>query len=63
MKTGGLTGISWEAFHALPLEEKRPYLERRGGRGEPFHTLFAQQFDRPLLERLAALSKRIRFLA
>ncbi|MBR1870916.1 MAG: aspartate carbamoyltransferase [Kiritimatiellae bacterium] len=55
--------ISREDFLALPLEDKRPYLERPGGDGEPFHTLFAQQFDRPLLERLAALANRIRFMA
>jgi aspartate carbamoyltransferase catalytic subunit len=28
----------------------------------PYHTLFAQQFDRALLERLCALSNRIRFI-
>ena len=28
----------------------------------PYHTLFAQQFDRDLLERLCALSNRIRFI-
>ena len=58
-----ITEIGWEEFHALPLEAIRPYLERAGGRGEPFHTLFAQQFDRPLLERLAALANRIRFIS
>ena len=58
-----LSDIGWDEFHSLPLEEKRPYLERDGGKGEPFHTLFAQQFDRPLLERLAALANHIRFLS
>ena len=28
----------------------------------PYHTLFAQQFDRPVLERLCALANRIRFI-
>ena len=56
------TGIGWTEFRALPLEEKRPYLERPGG-GMPYHTLFAQQFDRSLLERLASLANRIRFIA
>ncbi|MBR4614113.1 MAG: aspartate carbamoyltransferase [Kiritimatiellae bacterium] len=28
----------------------------------PYHTLFAQQFSRPLLERLCALANRIRFI-
>ena len=57
-----LTDIGWEGFHALPLEAKRPYLERREGDGMPYHTLFAQQFDRKLLERLCALANRIRFI-
>jgi aspartate carbamoyltransferase catalytic subunit len=58
-----LTEIGWKEFEALPLEEKRPYLERPDGGGMPYHTLFAQQFDRPLLERLATLANRIRFIA
>jgi aspartate carbamoyltransferase catalytic subunit len=57
-----LTEIGWEDFHSLALNAKAPYLARWGGDGEPYHTLFAQQFDRPLLERLAALSNRIRFI-
>ena len=58
-----LTEIGWNEFEALPLEDKRPYLERPDCGGMPYHTLFAQQFDRPLLERLAALANRIRFIA
>ena len=42
-----LTDIGWESFAALPLEAKRPYLARPDGM--PYHTLFAQQFDRGLL--------------
>ena len=57
-----LTEIGWEAFSGLTLQEKRPYLERAEGDGLPYHTLFAQQFDRPLLERLCALANRIRFI-
>ena len=57
-----LTDISWERFSALTPVEKRPYLERPDGDGMPYHTLFAQQFDRPLLERLCALATRIRFI-
>ncbi len=57
-----LTEISWEAFESLPLEEKKPYLELPGGDGMPYHTLFAQQFDRANLERLCALANRIRFI-
>ena len=57
-----LTEIGWEDFSRLTLEEKKPYLERPEGDGLPYHTLFAQQFDRPLLERLCALANRIRFI-
>jgi len=58
----GLKEISWERFSKLPAAEKRPYLERQDGDGMPYHTLFAQQFDRALLERLCALANRIRFI-
>ena len=50
-----LTDIAWNEFQALPLEEKRPYLANPDLPNTPYHTLFAQQFDRDLLERLAAL--------
>ena len=55
-----LTEIGWNEFSGLSLEAKRPYLEGFGGM--PYHTLFAQQFDRGLLERLCALANRIRFI-
>ena len=57
-----ITEISWENFEALSLDEKKPYLQRGSGDTMPYHTLFAQQFDRSLLERLCALSNRIRFI-
>ena len=57
-----LTEIAWDEFSALPLEDKRAYLTRDEGDGMPYHTLFAQQFDRCLLERLCALANRIRFI-
>ena len=57
-----LTDIGWEDYSALPLEEKKAYLERHDGGGMPYHTLFAQQFDRRILERLCALANRIRFI-
>ena len=59
---GSLTEIGWEEFSALSLDEKRPYLERPEGDSLPYHTLFAQQFDRRVLERLCALANRIRFI-
>ena len=55
-----LTEIGWDDFSALSLEAKRPYLA--GSCGMPYHTLFAQQFDRGLLERLCTLANRIRFI-
>ena len=59
-----LTEIGWEVFRDLPLEAKRPYLAHPDTTPEtPYHTLIAQQFDRSLLERLAALANRIRFMA
>ncbi|MBP5285473.1 MAG: aspartate carbamoyltransferase [Kiritimatiellae bacterium] len=57
-----LTEIGWDEYSALPLESKKPYLMRLEGDGMPYHTLFAQQFDRALLERLCALANRIRFI-
>ena len=57
-----LTEIGWEEYSGLSLDEKSPYLARCEGDGLPYHTLFAQQFDRPLLERLCALANRIRFI-
>ena len=58
-----LTEIGWNEYSALSLEEKKPYLMRWEGDGMPYHTLFAQQFDRALLERLCALANRIRFIS
>ena len=57
-----LADIGWEDFERLSFDAKRPYLEREEGDGLPYHTLFAQQFDRALLERLCALANRIRFI-
>lgn len=57
-----ITEISWESFEALSLDDKKAYLQRGDGDTMPYHTLFAQQFDRSLLERLCALSNRIRFI-
>lgn len=56
-----LSEIGWEDFSNLEIEAKKAYLERPDGM--PYHTLFAQQFDRPLLERLCRLANRIRFIS
>ena len=56
-----LFNIAWEEFSALPLMEKIPYLMQPDG--VPYHTLFAQQFDSVLLDKLAALANEIRAIA
>lgn len=58
-----ITKIAWNEFEALSFDEKKGYLENPAVPGTPFHTLFAQQFDRGLLERLASLANDIRFLS
>jgi aspartate carbamoyltransferase catalytic subunit len=56
-----LIDIPWDAFERLPIEAKAPYLAQTDGL--PFHTLFAQQFDAPLLDRLATLANAVRAVA
>ena len=53
--------ISWDQFQTLSLTEKTPYLMQADG--VPYHTLFAQQFEHALLERLALLANEIRAIA
>jgi len=55
-----LNEIGWEAFDALGLDEKGPYL-MEGGR--PVHVLIAQQFGRPEMENLGELATQIRRIA
>ncbi len=50
-----LSEISWQDFNDLPLAEKGRYF-----RGQPQHTLIAQQFSRPQLEGLCTLATKIR---
>ena len=52
--------MSWEDFQGLPLSEKGAYFNV--GR-RPYHTLIAQQFDRPVLDRMGALATKIRRIA
>ena len=56
-----MVDIAWDAFSALPVEEKTPYL--RAEDGTLFHTLFAQQFDLAALEQLVTLANEIRAIA
>lgn len=53
--------ISWEQFQGLSLEEKTPFLMQRDG--SPYHTLYAQQFDKKLLRRLITMADSIRAIA
>ena len=50
-----LSEISWADFQALSLMEKGEYF-----RGDPPHTLIAQQFTRPMLDELCALATKIK---
>ncbi len=52
-----LSKISWEDFQELKLAEKGPYFLRSG---RPYHALIAQQFTRPMLERICELATKIR---
>ena len=38
--------ISWEAYCRLDVSERIPYLNKEGSESEPFHVLYAQQFNR-----------------
>jgi aspartate carbamoyltransferase catalytic subunit len=52
--------LAWNDFAALPVAEKLPFLAIDRTVNEPFHVLFAQQFDRPFLDALFALTDKIR---
>lgn len=56
-----ITEISWDAFSALPLAEKVGLLAQSDG--TPYHTLFAQQFNRAILDGLGTLATEIRTIA
>ena len=56
-----LSEFSWDAFRALSVADKAAALAREDG--SPFHTLFAQQFDRANLDRLCRLATVIRTIA
>jgi aspartate carbamoyltransferase catalytic subunit len=52
--------ITWPDYQKLPLEQRAPCCQKSG---KAWHTLIAQQFDRPQLENLCALATRIRRIA
>ena len=51
---------SLDEFRALGISEKLPFLTAGRASAEPFHVLFAQQFNRALLDALFALADKIR---
>ena len=54
--------VSWETYKALDVSERIPYLSRSLDSMEPFHVLYAQQFDRSMLDDLCGLADDIRKL-
>ena len=56
-----ITDYSWEEYDALPVADKAECLARPDGM--PFHTIFAQQFDRARLDRLCDAATKIRSIA
>ncbi len=55
-----LKGVPWDDFQKLTGSQKAPLF----GRGRRlYHALIAQQFDRPMLERLCELATKIRQIA
>lgn len=55
-----LKSVTWEDFQKMPHDQKGPYFLRDG---RPYHALLAQQFTRPVLDRLCELASRIRRIA
>ena len=52
--------ISWQEYRALDVSERIPHLSKPDTDGEPFHVIYAQQFDRRMLDDLCALADAIR---
>ncbi len=53
--------ITWEEYQELSLCDRAPYLMQPDG--VPYHTLYVQQFDLTLLEKLVRLANEIRAIA
>ena len=52
--------ISWAEYNALSVSERIPYLSKPETDGELFHVLYAQQFERKMLDELCHLADVIR---
>ncbi len=55
-----LKSISWADYQKLPVTDRATYFCRNG---HPYHALFAQQYDRPAMERFCDLATRVRKIA
>lgn len=54
--------IEWQEYVGLDVAARIPYLSKEGMENEPFHVLYAQQFDRRMLDDLCHLADQIRRL-
>ena len=55
-----LKDLPWAEFQRLSAVDKATYFQRHD---RPYHALVAQQFDRPMLERLCELATKVRHIA
>ena len=55
-----LKKLTWEEYQALDIAGRLPYLGKADNPREPFHVLYAQQFDRQVLDDLCTLADAIR---
>jgi aspartate carbamoyltransferase catalytic subunit len=59
-KDNKLKTVGWEDFKSLSSEQKAGFLNRDE---RPYHALLAQQFDRPMLDRICELATKTRKIA
>ena len=55
-----LRALSWAEYSALSVADRIPYLSKAGDENEPFHVIYAQQFDRQMLDEICTLADQIR---
>lgn len=55
-----LKKLAWDEFNSLETSDKIPYLSRDGRGDKLFHVLFAQQFNRQVLDELCSLADLVR---
>lgn len=55
-----LKEVSWANYQKLSVNERAPLFLRND---KPYHALFAQQYNRPIVERVCELATRIRKIA